>query len=165
MEEVFIHPKSDVHSPNIGDGTRIWQYVVVLPQAAIGRDCNICSHCFIEGDVVVGDRVTVKWGCYLPDGLVVGNKVFIGPGVTFTNDRFPRSKEYPDQFSKTIIEDGASIGAGVVIIGGISIGKNSMIGAGSVVNKSVPPNELWVGNPAVLIMEASKFSLYEKMTR
>jgi UDP-2-acetamido-3-amino-2,3-dideoxy-glucuronate N-acetyltransferase len=142
------HQKSDIQSKNIGDKTRIWQYVVVLPDARIGNGCNICAHCFIENDVIIGDNVTIKSGVYLWDGVRIGNNVFIGPNATFTNDKYPRSKQYPEEFQKIFIEDGASIGAGSVILGGITIGKGAMIGAGSIVTKNVPPGELWVGNPA-----------------
>jgi acetyltransferase-like isoleucine patch superfamily enzyme len=147
----LIHKLSDVKSINIGLGTHIWQYVVILENATIGKNCNINCHCFIENDVIIGDDVTVKSGVYLWDGLRVGNKVFIGPNVTFINDKMPRSKEYPEKFLKTIIEDGVSIGAGSIIIGGITIGQNAMIGAGSLITKSVPPNELWYGSPAIKI--------------
>jgi acetyltransferase-like isoleucine patch superfamily enzyme len=144
----MIHPSADVQSPKIGSSTSIWQFVVVLPEAIIGNNCNINAHCFIENDVTLGDNVTVKCGVYLWDGIKVGNNVFIGPNVTFTNDKYPRSKLYPGSFQKTIIMDGASIGAGAVILGGVTIGKNAMVGAGSVVTKDVPENQLWVGNPA-----------------
>jgi len=147
----MIHPLSDVQSTNIGKGTNIWQYVVVLPGAVIGQNCNICSHCFIENDVIIGDNVTIKPGVQIWDGIRIGNNVFIGPNVTFTNDKFPRSKQYPEKFETTIIEDGASIGAGAVILCGITIEKNAMIGAGSVVTKNIPENELWFGNPAQFI--------------
>src|ERR1039458_3779485 len=112
----IVHELADVASDAIGDGTRIWQYVVVLPGARIGADCNICAHVFIENDVVVGDRVTIKCGVQLWDGLRVGNDVFIGPNATFTNDLFPRSKRYPDKYLETTIDDGASIGAGAIIL-------------------------------------------------
>jgi UDP-2-acetamido-3-amino-2,3-dideoxy-glucuronate N-acetyltransferase len=144
----MIHPSADVQSKNIGTDTKIWQNVVVLPGAVIGENCNINAHCLIENDVEIGDNVTVKCGVYIWDGIKVGNNVFIGPNVTFTNDKYPRSKEYPEEFQKTIIEDGASIGAGSIILGGITIGKNALIGAGSVVTKNVPANQLWLGNPA-----------------
>jgi UDP-2-acetamido-3-amino-2,3-dideoxy-glucuronate N-acetyltransferase len=147
----MIHPSADVQSKNIGKDTTVWQNVVILSGAEIGNGCNICAHCFIENDVLIGNNVTVKCGVYLWDGIKLGNNVFIGPNVTFTNDKYPRSKEYPDEFQKTIIEDGASIGAGSVILGGITIGLNSMIGAGSVVTKNVPSNQLWYGNPAKFI--------------
>lgn len=144
----FIHSLADVQSTSIGDDTKIWQFCVVLPKAVIGAGCNICSHIFIENDVVVGDEVTIKNGVQLWDGLRVGNRVFIGPNVTFTNDRYPRSKMYPDTFQETVLEDGCSIGANATILGGVTIGANAMIGAGSVVTKNVPAEELWVGNPA-----------------
>ncbi len=147
----MIHPSSDVQSTDIGAGSRIWQFVVVLPNAKIGADCNICSHCLIENDVVVGDRVTVKSGVQLWDGIRIEDDVFIGPNVTFSNDRFPRSKQYPDAFLQTIVKTGASIGANATLLPGITIGRNAMIGAGSVVTKDVPDHALVVGNPARII--------------
>jgi UDP-2-acetamido-3-amino-2,3-dideoxy-glucuronate N-acetyltransferase len=144
----IIHKLSDVASCAIGNGTRIWQYVVILPGARIGSDCNICAHVFIENDVVVGDRVTIKCGVQLWDGLRVGNDVFIGPNATFTNDVFPRSKKYSHKYLETNIEDGASIGAGAVILPGLSIGAGAFVAAGAVVTKSVAPKSLVVGNPA-----------------
>ncbi|MFN6969944.1 MAG: acyltransferase [Rheinheimera sp.] len=146
-----IHPLADVSATQIGDDTRIWQFSVVLAGASIGRNCNICAHTLIESDVVVGDHVTVKSGVYLWDGLRVGHHVFIGPNATFTNDKTPRSKVYPEQFLNTVIEDFASIGANATILPGITIGRNAMVGAGAVVTKSVPPNAVVVGNPAKII--------------
>jgi UDP-2-acetamido-3-amino-2,3-dideoxy-glucuronate N-acetyltransferase len=143
-----FHPTADVQSNEIGEGTRIWQFVVVLPGAKIGHDVNICSHCFIENDVIVGNRVTIKSGVQLWDGIRVGDDVFIGPNVTFTNDKFPRSKIYPEKFLETHIENGASIGAGAVILPGVRIGTGAMIGAGAVVTKSVPPYTTVTGSPA-----------------
>ena len=142
---------ADVQSDKIGESTRIWQFVVVLPGAKIGSDCNICSHCLIENDVVIGDRSTVKSGVQLWDGLRIGDDVFIGPNATFANDRFPRSRQKPEKFSVTIIEDGASIGAGAVILPGVTVGRNAMVGAGAVVTRSVPPNAIVVGNPARIV--------------
>ena len=144
----MIHPLSDVQALSIGEGTNVWQFVVVLPGARIGKDCNICSHCFIEDDVVVGDRVTVKSGVQLWNGLRVEDDVFIGPNVTFTNDLYPRSKVRPAEFMETFVGRGASIGANATIICGVRIGDGAMIGAGSVVLKNVPAGETWVGNPA-----------------
>jgi acetyltransferase-like isoleucine patch superfamily enzyme len=149
--DYFIHALADVQTRDIGAGTRIWQYVVVLPKAKIGRDTNICSHCLIENDVIVGDRVTVKSGVQLWDGLRVGDDVFIGPNATFTNDRFPRSKQYPESFPETRIHQGASIGAGAVILPGLTIGEHAMIGAGAVVTKPVPAYALALGNPARIV--------------
>jgi UDP-2-acetamido-3-amino-2,3-dideoxy-glucuronate N-acetyltransferase len=144
----FVHDLADVKSNNIGDGTRIWQFVVVLEQAVIGANVNICSHCLIENDVVIGDRVTVKSGVQIWDGLRIEDDVFIGPNVTFTNDKFPRSKEYPEHFAQTIIARNASIGAGAVILPGIKVGMGAMVGAGAVVTKSIPPYAIVAGSPA-----------------
>ena|ERR1035437_5490170 len=148
LESIGIHPLADVQSSSIGRDTRIWQFSVVLPEAKIGERCNLCSSVFVENDVEIGDDVTIKNGVQLWDGLRVGNKVFIGPNVTFANDRYPRSKCYPAEFLKTYIEDGASIGANATILGGVRIGAGAMVGAGSVVTRDVPAGELWVGNPA-----------------
>lgn len=142
-----IHPLADVNSDDIGDGTRIWQFAVVLQGAKIGRDCNICAHSFIEGGAVIGDRVTVKSGVFLWDGLVVEDDVFLGPNATFTNDLHPRSKDHKP-YPVTTIRRGASIGAGAVILPGLTVGEGAMVGAGAVVTKSVPDGETWAGNPA-----------------
>ena len=151
-----IHPSADVQSESVGENTTVWQYVVILPGAVIGKNCNINCHVFIENDVVIGNNVTIKPGVQIWDGLRIGNDVFLGPNVTFTNDKFPRSKHYPEKFQTTIIEDGVSIGAGAIILGGIRISKNAMIGAGSIVTKDVPENELWVGNPARFVRKIEK---------
>lgn len=146
----MIHPLSDVQSKKIGEGTKIWQFVVVLPNAEIGSNCNICSHCFIENDVFLGDCVTVKCGVQIWDGIVIESSVFIGPNVTFTNDRFPRSRVYPETFLRTRVCEGASLGANATILPGVRIGKRAMIAAGSVVTKDVPDFALVAGNPAVI---------------
>ena len=146
----MIHPLSDCQAP-IPDSTNIWQFCVVLPDAKVGENCNVCSHCFIENDVEIGNNVTVKCGVQLWNGLRVEDDVFIGANVSFTNDRFPRSKQYPAAFEKTVIRKGASIGAGSVILCGIEIGEKAMVGAGSVVTRDIPAGELWVGNPARFI--------------
>lgn len=144
----FKHAQSLVESENIGENTRVWAFAHILPGAKIGADCNICDHVFIENDVIVGDRVTVKCGVQLWDGLRIENDVFIGPNVSFTNDKFPRSKKYPEKFLNTVVWDGASIGANATILAGITIGKKAMVGAGAVVTRDVPPNAVVMGNPA-----------------
>lgn len=146
-EGTMVHPLAEVATENIGEGTRIWQYAVVLPKARIGADCNICAHVFIENDVVLGDRVTVKSGVQLWDGLRVADDVFIGPNATFTNDRFPRSRT-PHTMLETFIGAGASIGAGAVILPGLTIGPGAMVAAGAVVTKNVAARSLVQGNPA-----------------
>ncbi len=144
----FIHDTAEVHTTNIGIGTKIWQFVVILPGARIGSGGNINSHCFIENDVIIGDNVTVKCGVQLWDGLIIEDDVFIGPNVTFTNDKYPRSKNTNFNLKKTLIKRKASIGANATILCGITIGEEVMIGAGSVVTKDVPDGEVWFGNPA-----------------
>jgi len=144
----FIHPLADVQTKNIGNDTKFWQFCIVLQNAKVGKNCNINSHTFIENDVIIANNVTVKCGVYLWDGLRIEDNVFIGPNVTFTNDKYPRSKEYPQEFQTTVIKKGASIGANSTILGGVTVGENSMIGAGSLVTKNIPDRELWVGNPA-----------------
>ena len=148
FDSAMFHTLADVQAKQVGEGTRIWQFVVVLAGATIGRRCNINAHCLIENDVVIGDDVTIKSGCYLWDGLRIGNSVFIGPNVTFTNDKYPRSKHYPDHFPETILCEGASIGGGAVILPGLTIGKKALVGAGSVVTRSVPDYAIVMGNPA-----------------
>jgi UDP-2-acetamido-3-amino-2,3-dideoxy-glucuronate N-acetyltransferase len=144
----FVHPMADVQSENIGQDARIWQFVVVLPGARIGSDVNICSHCFVENDVIIGDRVTIKNGVQLWDGLRIADEVFVGPNVTFTNDRYPRSRNREAKLLSTVVEKGASIGAGAVICPGVTIGAGSMVGAGAVVTRDVSAGTLVVGNPA-----------------
>ena len=147
MEKYFVHDYADVQTSQIGDNTKIWQYCVVLSGAKIGKNCNICSHCFIENDVEIGNNVTIKCGVLLWDGIRIQDNVFVGPNVTFCNDKKPRSKQYPEKFCETIVEEGASIGANATILPGVCIGKNAMIGAGAVVVKDVADNQTVVGNP------------------
>lgn len=144
----FKHESALVETQSVGDGTRIWAFAHVLPGAKIGRDCNICDHTFIEDDVVIGDRVTVKCGVQLWVGVTIEDDVFIGPNATFTNDPFPRSKQRPARFARTIVQRGASIGANATILPGLTIGAGSMVGAGAVVTRNVPQNSVVTGNPA-----------------
>lgn len=138
----MIHKMSDVQSSNIGKNTNIWQFCVVLPNAKIGDNCNICSHCFIENDVVIGDNVTIKCGVQIWDGITIEDNVFIGPNVTFCNDKYPKSKQYPKEFLKTIIKKGASIGANATILPGVVIGENAVVGWGLSLQKILQPIQL-----------------------
>lgn len=156
MANLKIHQLADVHSVNIGEGTQIWQFAIILKDAQIGKDCNINCHTFIENKVLIGDRVTVKSGVYIWDGIELGNDVFLGPNVTFTNDKYPRSKQYPEEFQVTKIHNGVSVGANATILGGIEIGEYALIGAGSVVTKNIPPFSLVKGNPARIAGRVSK---------
>lgn len=144
----FLHKFADVSANQIGENTKIWQFAIILEGAIIGDECNICAHTYIEGNVIVGDRVTIKSGVFLWDGARIGNDVFLGPNATFTNDKFPRSKKYPDSFSNIIVEDGATIGANSTLLPGIKVGKKAMVGAGAVVTKDVPAYAIVRGNPA-----------------
>ncbi len=146
---MYIHPLADVKSQNIGKDTKIWQFCIVFENAVIGRNCNICAHVLIENDVIIGDNVTVKSGVQLWDGIHVEDNVFIGPNVTFTNDLYPRSKKYPENFLQTVVKKGASIGANATILPGIIIGENAMIAAGSIVTKDVPSDTLYKTNITV----------------
>src|SRR5215210_5739353 len=130
---LFIHPHALCESAAIGENTRIWAFAHVLPGATIGRDCNICDYVFIENDVVVGDRVTIKCGVQLWDGLRVADDVFVGPNATFSNDKYPKSKQYQTRVLETHVGRGASIGGGATILPGLKIGAGAMVGAGSVV--------------------------------
>lgn len=144
----FVHEQGLCETTHVGAGTRIWAFAHVLPGATIGRDCNICDHVFIENGVTLGDRVTVKCGVQLWDGVRVGDDVFIGPNATFCNDKFPRSKQYPESFLPIVLEKGASVGANATLLPGITVGEGAMIGAGAVVNRNVPPYAVVYGNPA-----------------
>lgn len=147
----MIHPLADVKSAKIGKDTNIWQFCVVFPDAVIGNNCNICANVIIENEVVIGDNVTVKSGVQIWDGVTLCDNVFIGPNATFTNDKYPRSKNPDWKQEGILVGKGATIGANSTILPGISIGENAMIGAGSVVTKDIPANELWIGNPAKFV--------------
>lgn len=151
MKEIFIHELSDVQTKDIGNNTTIWQFCVILKNAIIGNNCNINCNVFIENDVTIGNSVTIKPGVQIWDGITIEDDVFIGPNVTFTNDMFPKSKNKNFTLERTLIKKEASIGANSTILPGIIIGSNSLIGAGSVVLKNIPDNEIWAGNPARFI--------------
>ncbi len=147
----MIHANAIVEpGARLGRGTRVWAFVHILPGAIVGDDCNICDHVFIENDVVLGNRVTVKCGIYLWDGARVEDDVHLGPNVVFTNDRFPRSRR-PFTLESTIVRSGASVGANATLLPGITIGRSAMVGAGSVVTRPVPDFGLVVGNPARVV--------------
>ena len=149
----MLHDLADIQSSNIGENTNIWQFTVVLPNARIGNDCNICSHCFIENQVIIGDRVTLKSGVYLWDGTEIENDVFIGPNATFCNDRYPKSKNKNFKLEKIIVRQGASIGANATILKGVVVAEGCVIGAGTVLTKSTEPYGIYAGVPGRRIAE------------
>jgi acetyltransferase-like isoleucine patch superfamily enzyme len=163
-ENVFVHPTAIVESDKIGENTRVWAFAHILKDAVIGRNCNICDFVFIENEVVLGDDVTVKCGVYIWDGLTIEDRAFIGPSVVFTNDRAPRSKAYLQEYPTTVIREGASLGAGAVILPGIVVGRYAMVGAGAVVTRDVGDFVLVFGNPAReqgYVCECSKQLVFE----
>ena len=145
---VSIHPTALVATKAIGEGTRIWAFVNILAGARIGRDCNICDRCFVENDVSLGDRVTVKCGVSLYDGLTLENDVFVGPDVTFANDPRPRSGRHLEAYPRTVVREGASLGAGAILLPGVTVGRFAMLGAGALVTRDVPDFALAYGSPA-----------------
>ena len=148
---IFVHPQALCETSAVGENTRVWAFAHVLPGARIGKDCNICDHVFIENDVVIGDRVTIKCGVQLWDGLRVADEVFIGPNVSFSNDKYPKSKQYQPKVEQTHVGRGASIGGGPSILPGLRIGARAMVGAGAVVTHDVPARAVVSGNPARIV--------------
>lgn len=148
MDDIFVHERGICETDQVGSGTRIWAFAHVLPGARIGAECNICDGVFVEGGVKVGDRVTIKSGVQLWDGVELEDDVFVGPNATFTNDPFPRSRAWLEEYPRTLVRRGASVGANATILPGIEIGRGAMVGAGAVVTRPVPPNAIVSGNPA-----------------
>lgn len=143
----YIHPSAIVDTSDIGNNTRIWAFVHILQNVTIGSDCNICDHCFVEQNVHIGNNVTVKSGIYIWEGVTIEDNVFLGPNIVFTNDVRPRSRQYIEP-QKTLVKEGASVGANSTILAGITLGKYCMTGIGSVITKDVPDHALVYGNPA-----------------
>ena len=156
--EVRIHPTALCESREIGSGTRIWAFGHILDGAVIGCDCNICDHVFIEGGARVGDRVVIKNQTMIWNGVTIEDDVFVGPGTVFTNDRRPRSRGLAKVSARyacddewlvpTLVQTGASLGGGSVILPGITIGRYAIVGAGAVVTRNVQDFAVVVGNPA-----------------
>ncbi len=151
MSEAYVHPLALVETTSIGDGTRVWAFAHVQPDAVIGSGCNICDHCFIERGVRIGNDVVIKNGVSVWSGVTLENRVFVGPNAVFTNDTIPRAKLYHDVPEPTLVCEGASIGANATLLCGITIGRYALIGAGAVVTKPVPSFAVLTGNPARLV--------------
>ncbi|WP_235531951.1 WxcM-like domain-containing protein [Pelomonas sp. Root1237] len=147
----FVHSHALVESTQIGPRTRVWAFAHILPGARIGADCNVCDHVFIENEVAVGDRVTVKCGVYLWDGITLEDDVFVGANAAFSNDPAPRSRRKPTEFLKTRVRAGASIGANATIQAGLTIGPGALVTDGAVVTRDVPPRAIVAGNPAHIV--------------
>jgi acetyltransferase-like isoleucine patch superfamily enzyme len=145
------HPQSLCESEHVGPRTRIWPFAHVLAGATIGADCQLFDHVFVEHDVVIGDRVTIKSGVSMWDGLRIEDDVFVGPGTTFANELFPRSAIPRPEGPRTRVRRGASLGANCTVLPGLTIGAHAMVGAGSVLTRDVPPHAIVVGNPARVV--------------
>jgi UDP-2-acetamido-3-amino-2,3-dideoxy-glucuronate N-acetyltransferase len=150
MAGAFVHPQAIVETSEIGLDARVWAFAHVMPEARVGRECNVCDHTYIDNGVVVGDRVTIKSGVYLWEGMVVEDDVFLGPQATFANDRFPRSCQ-PWTCEGIVVKRGATVGAGAVVLPGVTICERAMVGAGAVVTTDVEPDTVVVGNPARVV--------------
>ena len=148
--DVFVHPQALCESDEVGAGTRVWAFAHVLEGAVLGSDCNICDHAYVEYGVHVGDRVTIKNGVQLFEGVRVEDDVFLGPGCVFTNDFSPRAtvKKTGDQLRSTLVREGATVGANATIVCGIVVGRSAFVAAGAVVTRNVPAFALVAGNPA-----------------
>ena len=159
---VKIHPTAEIQSEQIGEGSQFWQHVIVLSGATIGSNCNICSSVFIENDVILGDRVTVKSGVQIWDGTRLEDEVFVGPNATFTNDRFPPSENWPQHLEGITVKRGAAIGANATLLPGIVVGEGAVVGAGAVVTRDVPAGKVVVGNPGKVVGSVEDFKNREK---
>lgn len=156
LKDVFVHPNAIVESDKIGAKTRVWAFAHILKNAEVGEDCNICDYVFIESGVKIGNRVTIKNGISIWEGLIIEDDVFLGPNCVFTNDMFPRSKVVRPEYERTLLKKGTSIGANATILCGITLGRYSMVGAGAVVTKDIPDFACVIGNPAKLLYWISK---------
>ncbi|MGQ0739679.1 MAG: acyltransferase [Bacteroidota bacterium] len=146
----FVHPSSIVEEgAQIGAGTRIWHFCHLMPLSRAGENCNIGQNVFIDNNAVVGNGVKIQNNVSVYNGVVIEDDAFIGPSVVFTNVINPRSFiERKNEFQKTVVKNGASIGANATILCGVEIGSYAMIGAGAVITKNVPDYALVLGNPA-----------------
>jgi UDP-2-acetamido-3-amino-2,3-dideoxy-glucuronate N-acetyltransferase len=147
---VFVHERALCESEQVGARTRVWAFAHVMKGAVVGADCNICDHAFLESGARLGDKVTVKNAVLVWDQVTVEDEVFLGPNMVFTNDPNPRVafKKSASAFKPTRVKRGASIGANVTVVCGVTIGAQAFVGAGSVVIRDVPSHALVVGNPA-----------------
>jgi acetyltransferase-like isoleucine patch superfamily enzyme len=145
----FTHPQAIVETQDIGWGTRVWAFAHVMKDVRLGVNCNVGEHCYVESGVIVGNDVVIKNGVALWDGVIVEDRVFLGPNCVFTNDLFPRSRIINRRY-KTLVREGASIGANATVLCGLVIGRYALVGAGSVVTRDVPDFAIVAGNPARL---------------
>ena len=147
---VFVHERALCESDDLGPRTRVWAFAHVMPGAKVGSDCNLCGHVFVEGGALIGDRVTVKNGVEVWDGVVLEDEVFVGPNATFTNDPYPRVAHptSTEDWRPTRVCRGATIGANATIVCGVTLGEDCFVAAGAVVTADALPHALVAGCPA-----------------
>ncbi|MEO6637851.1 MAG: acyltransferase [Ginsengibacter sp.] len=160
----FIHETSVVdEGAQIGEGTSVWHFCHIMPGAKIGNNCNLGQNTFVDNNVVIGSGVKIQNNVSVYNSVTIEDDVFIGPSVTFTNVTNPRAfVERKHEFKKTLVKKGASIGANATIMCGIEIGEYSMVGAGAVITKNVPPYMLVLGNPGRVISKVSKDGIIDE---
>ena len=152
MSDAFVHRTADVDpSAVLGAGTKIWNNVQIRERAVVGRDCIVGKSVYIDHTVVIGDRVKIQNGVSIYHGVTIEDDVFLGPHMTFTNDLWPRAFDPEWHVVRTHVEKGASVGANVTIVCGVTLGSYCMVGAGAVVTRDVPPHALVLGNPARIV--------------
>lgn len=149
-KKYFIHPSSIVDEPvEIGEGTKIWHFTHIMSGAKIGKNCTIGQNVFIASGAILGNNIKIQNNVSIYDGVILEDDVFCGPSMVFTNVFNPRSFiSRRNEFKKTLVKRGATIGANATIICGNTIGQYAFIGAGSVVTKDVPDYALVYGNPS-----------------
>ena len=145
-----IHPTAVIDpGAEIGAGTRIWHFCHLMPKSRVGKDCSLGQNVFVDNNAVIGNGVRIQNNVSVYNGVTVEDDVFLGPSMVFTNVINPRSFiSRKEEFKKTVVRKGASIGANATILCGVEIGSYALIGAGTVVLSNVPPYALMVGNPA-----------------
>ena len=157
MAEAYIHPSATIDSgAEIGDGSMVWVNVQIRESAKIGKNCVLSKDVYVDCNVKIGDECKIQNSVSIYDGVTIESQVFVGPNATFTNDKVPRAFNADWKITKTIVQQGASLGANCTIICGIVIGEYSMVAAGSVVTKDVPPYTLVAGNPARVVAKVDK---------
>lgn len=157
MPEARIHPSATIDSTaEIGDGSMVWVNVQIREGATIGKNCVLSKDVYVDCNVKIGDECKIQNSVSIYDGVTIESQVFVGPNASFTNDKVPRAFNTDWKITKTLVQQGASLGANCTIICGIVIGEYSMIAAGSVVTKDVPPYTLVAGNPARIVAKIDK---------
>jgi UDP-2-acetamido-3-amino-2,3-dideoxy-glucuronate N-acetyltransferase len=154
---IYIHPSAHVsEQTHIGENTKVWINVQIREQASIGDNCIISKDVYIDHSVQIGQRCKIQNSVSVYAGVTIKDDVFVGPNVSFTNDKIPRAFNQEWKITPTLVENGVSIGANATIVCGVTLGEYCMIASGSVVTKDVPPYSLVMGNPAKVVSKIDK---------